>query len=69
MKKLMQVGYEMELRGQSTSAAEIYGKLINTINNVYHDVVISGSGVIDQVAHPVEFELFHNPFRVVDGPW
>lgn len=68
-KKLVEVGYEMDIRGQRTTAAELYDNLINTINNVYEDVVNSGSGVIDQVAHPMEYELFHNPYRVVDGPW
>jgi hypothetical protein len=65
----VEVGYEMDIRGQRTTAAELYDNLINTINNVYEDVVNSGSGVIDQVAHPMEYELFHNPYRVVDGPW
>lgn len=67
-KKLIDLGYEMDLRGQRTTAAELYDNLINTINNVYEDVVNSGNGVIDQVAHPMEYELFHNPHRVVDGP-
>lgn len=68
-KKLVDVGYEMDIRGQTTTAAALYDSLIQTINNVYEDVVNSGNGVIDQDAHPVEYELFHNPYRVVDGPW
>lgn len=67
-KKLVDLGYEMDIRGQSTTAAALYDSLIQTINNVYEDVVNSGNGVIDQDAHPMEYELFHNSYRVVDGP-
>lgn len=49
------------------SAAEVYDKLISSINNVYEDVVL-GSGHIDQSKHPEEHHLYNNPFNVVDGP-
>lgn len=58
----------MELRGQRVSAEQLYHRLVKSINKVYNDVV-NGEGFIDQVKHPEEFELFDNPFRVVDGPW
>ena len=65
---LKELGYEMELRGQTVSAEQLYHHLVESINKVYNDVV-NGEGFIDQAKHPEEFELFDNPFRVVDGPW
>ena len=59
----------MKLRGQDgVQASSLYEQLINAINNVYDDVVNGNSGYINQNDHPMEYELFHNPFNVVDGP-
>lgn len=66
-KYLKDMGYKMYLRGQETSAASTYDALVQSIDNVYEDV-INGKGFIDQSTHPEEFELFNNPFRAVDGP-
>jgi hypothetical protein len=56
----------MTLRGIEVTAAQVYDALITSIENVYNDVILGGT--IDQVKHPEEYKLFHNPFRVVDGP-
>ena len=58
----------MSLRGETVSAKHLYDALVGAINNVYNDV-INGDGYIDADAHPDEYELFNNPFKVVDGPW
>lgn len=58
----------MSLRGETVSANELYDALVDSINNVYNDV-INGDGYIDRDAHPNEYTLFDNPFKVVDGPW
>lgn len=60
-------GFSMQMRGQLTTAAAAYDSLVAAINNVYNDVVNSGS--IDPVLHPMEHELFDNAFKVIDGPW
>lgn len=65
---LAELGYEMQLRGQLVSAAELHYALVNSINNVYDDVV-HGAGFIDADKHPEDFELYDNPFKVIDGPW
>ena len=57
----------MNLRGVHTSAAEVYNNLVESINNVYDDVMRNGK--IDQNLHQSEYELFHNDPAVVDGPW
>ena len=49
------------------TAEQAYDNLIESINNVYDDV-INGNGVIDKVAHPEEHHLYDNPHRAVDGP-
>ena len=67
-KKLADVGYTMDLRGVETKATDLYDSLIESINNVYSDVVL-GNGRIKRNRHPEEYKLFNNPFRVVDGPW
>lgn len=58
----------MRLRGVKTSATSVYDALIESINNVYDDV-INGTGFIDYDKHPEEHRLYSNPFRVTDGPW
>jgi hypothetical protein len=65
---LKDFGFEMNLRGEMTTAAAAYDALVASINNVYDDVV-NGPGVIDPAAHAMEFDLYDNLFRVVDGPW
>jgi hypothetical protein len=64
---LKERGFEMLLRGKMTTAADAYAKLMVSINNVYNDVMKTGS--IDPINHSEEFKLFDNPNRVVDGPW
>mmetsp|Transcript_4997 Transcript_4997/g.6609 ORF Transcript_4997/g.6609 Transcript_4997/m.6609 type:complete len:83 (+) Transcript_4997:390-638(+) len=58
----------MTLRGETVTAQHAYNKLNTAINNVYDDVINGNEGRIDETAHPVEYELFHNMHRVVDGP-
>lgn len=55
------------LRGKMTKASDVYDALVDAINNVYADVV-EGSGSIDGVTHPMEFFLFDNKFKVIEGP-
>jgi hypothetical protein len=57
----------MTLRNQLVSACDVYDNLITSINNVYNDVMSQGE--IDKQAHPSEYELYNNPFGVIDGPW
>lgn len=57
----------MNLRGVSTSAADVYDSLVESINNVYDDVMKVGK--IKKRKHPMEYDLFHNEPGVVDGPW
>eukprot|EP00977_Amphora_coffeiformis_P029102 scaffold38788_cov221-Amphora_coffeaeformis.AAC.2 len=64
---LRDIGFAMSLRGETVSAKQLYDALVGAINNVYSDV-INGNGYIDADAHPDEYELFNNPFKVVDGP-
>ena len=56
----------MPLRGEETTATEVYNALISSIANVYRDVMTTG--FIDEYAHRDEYKLFNNPHRVVDGP-
>lgn len=67
-KILKELGYTMNLRGVEMSAAVVYDALIQSINNVYDDV-INGSGFINPIKHQPEYQLFNNPFKVIDGPW
>ena len=66
------MGYSATLKGKTVTAAELYDSLIDSINNVYSDVVINnnnnGGGIINKDLHPIEYELFNNDFHVVDGP-
>jgi hypothetical protein len=66
-KILKDSGFSMNLRGVLTTAEEVYEKLIEGISNVYEDV--ESLGYIDSKKHREEYELFHNEFGVVDGPW
>jgi hypothetical protein len=66
LKALRDIDYSITLRGETTTAAVLYESLIQSINNVYMDIV--NEGFINKDLHPVEYELFDNPFRVVDGP-
>jgi hypothetical protein len=59
----------MTLRGQRATAADLYDSLLDSINVVFEDVVHGGTGQIDPAAHPVEYELYDNQFKAVDGPW
>jgi hypothetical protein len=64
---LKEVGYTMNIRGAAASAADVYEKLVSSINNVYDDV--KAFGEIKRGRHASEYELFHNDKGVVDGPW
>lgn len=55
----------LSVLGNSLDAQAIQDDLRNSVNNVYADVVATGE--IDQVAHPVEYGVFGNPHRVIDG--
>jgi hypothetical protein len=67
VKVLADLDYKMPIRGEITSASVIYEELMESIRNVYDDV-INGGGYISKENHPVEHALFDNPLRVVDGP-
>ena len=66
-KKLKDIGYTMTLKGVETTALQLYDKLIDSISKVYNDV--KSSGTINKDLHRYEYELFHNEFGVVEGPW
>jgi hypothetical protein len=61
-----QYDYSMPLRGEIAHASAVYHALKQAIVNVYDDVV--QEGYINAKSHPVEYSLFNNPFRVIDGP-
>ena len=65
-KILKDMDFSVKLRGVQTSAAAVYDALVNSINTVYDDVVQHGS---IRSRNTVEYELFHNPKSLVDGPW
>lgn len=65
-KKLAELGYGMDIKGEWTSAEELYANLVTSIDNVWDDVITHG--FIDQANHPDEYNLFNNEFKVVDGP-
>jgi hypothetical protein len=67
VKILADLDYKMPIRGVLTSASVIYEELMESIRNVYDDV-IEGGGYISKEKHPLEHSLFDNPMRVVDGP-
>ena len=64
---LKDIGFSMKLRGEETSAADVHDALVESINNVFDDVVKFGQ--IKKQKHPMEYELYHNEHQVVDGPW
>jgi hypothetical protein len=66
-KILKDVGFTMRLRGVVTSASDVYDGLVESINNVFSDVMTSGE--IQRSTHPNEYDLYHNELGVVDGPW
>ena len=66
-KSLVEDGFEMNLRGVQTSAADVYDNLVKSINNVYTDITKFGG--IKKNKHRMEYDLFHNAPGVVDGPW
>ena len=57
----------MILRNEIITANTVYTNLINSINNVYNDIMQYNE--INNITHPIEYNLFNNPHRVVDGPW
>lgn len=67
VKILADLNYKMPIRGVLTPASVIYEQLMESIRNVYDDVIYGG-GYISKEKHPVEHSLFDNPMRVVDGP-
>ena len=58
----------MNLRGKLTSAGDVYDRLIEGIATVYKDVT-KGGGFIDKSRHAEEYDLYHNEFGAIDGPW
>ena len=58
--------YSMTLGGTAKSVTEVYNTLVEQIANVYKDVM--QYGLIDQANHPLEYQLYNNPNRVIDGP-
>ncbi len=66
-KQLKELDYAMNIRGVEVKASDAYASLVESINNVYNDVV--NYGYIDKKEHSEEYNLFHNPHGVVDGPW
>lgn len=66
-KALKERGYSMNLRGEETTAGQAYDDLINAINNIYFDVIAYGE--IDPDQHRMEYDLFRNHFKTIDGPW
>ncbi|KAL9182847.1 hypothetical protein ACHAXT_004126 [Thalassiosira profunda] len=67
VKFLAAENYEMTFQGGVVkTAADLYASLLETINNVYDDVMAGGK--IDPAAHPEEHRLFDNPKSVIDGP-
>ena len=67
LKFLVGKGYSMTLRNRVVTAKVIYDRLRKMIDNVYNDVV--SKGTIDKSLHPMEHQLFHNPFSVSEGSW
>lgn len=65
-KKLADEGFNMMLRGQGVTAAEVYDALLESIFNVFSDV--RASGEISAVNHAEDYGLYNNRFRAVDGP-
>jgi len=55
----------LNVRGTALSAADVRTALRNAINNVYADVMATGS--INKAAHPVEYALFANVAGLIDG--
>jgi hypothetical protein len=58
--------------GVDLGASEIQQELREAINNTHGDVIVSpnvvgGRAVINSVAHPIEYQLFHNRHGVIDG--
>jgi hypothetical protein len=62
----VQHDYSMTLRGESVRSSDAYNSLKQAIINVYDDVVLEG--FINGTRHPMEYSLFNNPFRAIDGP-
>ncbi|GFH62103.1 hypothetical protein CTEN210_18579 [Chaetoceros tenuissimus] len=67
-KALKEMNFGMDIKGVYTSAAEVYERLVATIENVAYDVLFRNKGFINEKKHPEEYFLFHNKNSVVDGP-
>lgn len=65
---MKELNYQMTLRGETKTAAELNDSLITSIDNVFDDV-INGDGTINSSLHPEEHYIFDNKFKVIDGPW
>lgn len=65
-KALKEMGYSMTLRGEETTAKEVYDNLIASINNVYSDVMTYGE--INPELHRLDYNLYRNHFDTIDGP-
>lgn len=57
----------LTVQGVTLTATDIRDALRTAINNVHDDVIVQGYGIIDNVAHPAEYALFHNKHGIIDG--
>lgn len=64
---LQNKNYSMALGNQIVTANNLYRRILQSIMNVYDDVM--ATGFINQTIHPGEYDLFNNPFRVTEGTW
>lgn len=53
--------------GVSLSVSDVRNRLISAVNGVFDDVVTRGLHYIDPVAHPEEYDVFHNDLGLLDG--
>ena len=62
--ELLQIDYEMSIKGQSVTAAEAYESLTTMLEAVYSDVTTTGF-----IQEGTEgYDLFNNIHRAIDGP-
>jgi len=57
----------LHVGGAALTATDIRDALRDAINNVHEDLIVLEKPSIDEVTHPDEYALFHNPFGIIDG--
>ena len=57
----------LKVQGVRRTATQLRDALRDSINSVHDDVIVKGLGVIDKVAHPDAYALYHNKHGVIDG--